>query len=154
MTSLNSPPRRVLVPVEKAALVTKTLKTLGVLAQQTPFSVELLHVWEPLPFTPPEASYFTEGQLQSYRQAAEAHAQTELSEAKKLAESVGLRVDRQLVENGDPATSIVDVAAERNVDWIVISSHQRRGVSRWFLGSVAERVTVAADRPVLVVSVR
>jgi nucleotide-binding universal stress UspA family protein len=52
---------------------------------------------------------------------------------------------------GAAATTIVEEARTRDVGTIVIGSHGRRGISRFFLGSVAEHVVRAADRPVLVV---
>jgi len=151
MQTHEAPPRRVLVPVERAELTEPAVDKLAELAQQMPLSIELLHIWEPLPFTPPEASYFTEGQLVSYREAAEARGQAALAAVKAYAEKVGLQLDVQLIESGEPAEAILRVADERNVDWIVMPSHQRRGISRWFLGSVAARVAAASSRPVLLV---
>lgn len=57
----------------------------------------------------------------------------------------------QFVRVGTPATEIVAAAAEWPADVVVIGSHGRTGVSRAFLGSVAEAVTRHAPCPVLVV---
>ncbi|MCE2790862.1 MAG: universal stress protein [Planctomycetota bacterium] len=51
---------------------------------------------------------------------------------------------------GDPGFAITDYAQEVAADLIVISSHGRRGLSRLFMGSVAERVVRLAQVPVLV----
>lgn len=51
---------------------------------------------------------------------------------------------------GDPGFAITDYAQEIGADLIVISSHGRRGLSRLFMGSVAERVVRLAQVPVLV----
>lgn len=51
---------------------------------------------------------------------------------------------------GDPGFAITDYAQEINAELIVISSHGRRGLSRLFMGSVAERVVRLAQVPVLV----
>jgi len=58
---------------------------------------------------------------------------------------------RALVESGHPAELLVEVARREAVEQIVLGSHGRRGLERFFLGSVAERVLRLADRPVLVV---
>ena len=58
---------------------------------------------------------------------------------------------RTLVEIGHPAEHLVEMAHRESVDQIVLGSHGRRGLQRFFLGSVAERVLRLADRPVLVV---
>ena len=52
---------------------------------------------------------------------------------------------------GDPGSEIVRYAAEVDAGLIVISSHGHSGLKRFFLGSVAERVTRMASCPVLVV---
>ncbi len=51
---------------------------------------------------------------------------------------------------GDPGFAITDYAQEIGAELIVISSHGRRGLSRLFMGSVAERVVRLAHVPVLV----
>jgi nucleotide-binding universal stress UspA family protein len=52
---------------------------------------------------------------------------------------------------GDPREGILEVARERNADLIVMGTHGRRGLSRAFLGSVAERVVRTSPIPVLTV---
>lgn len=51
---------------------------------------------------------------------------------------------------GNPSSEIIDYAEERKIDLIVIPSHGRTGLSRFLLGSVAERVVRFAPCPVLV----
>lgn len=51
---------------------------------------------------------------------------------------------------GDPSTKIVDYAEEIDADLIVMPSHGRKGVSRFLLGSVAERVVRLSHCPVLI----
>ena len=57
------------------------------------------------------------------------------------------------VRLGDPGQVISDRAEELEADLIVIGSHGRTGLSRVFLGSVAERVTRLSHCPVLVIKV-
>ena len=56
-----------------------------------------------------------------------------------------------VVAEGDAAGAIVDVAQQAKVDMIVMSSHGYTGLTRWLLGSVAEKVLRGATCPVLVV---
>ncbi len=51
---------------------------------------------------------------------------------------------------GDPSTKIVDYADQLKADLIVMPSHGRKGVSRFLLGSVAERVVRLSHCPVLI----
>lgn len=51
---------------------------------------------------------------------------------------------------GNPSSEIIDYAGSNNIDLIVIPSHGRAGLSRFLMGSVAERVVRFAPCPVLV----
>jgi universal stress protein A len=55
------------------------------------------------------------------------------------------------VRTGDTARAVVDTARELNIDLIVMPTHGRHGLPRFFLGSVAERVVREAPCPVLTV---
>jgi nucleotide-binding universal stress UspA family protein len=50
---------------------------------------------------------------------------------------------------GEPYREIVDYAASRDVDLVVMPTHGRRGLERLLLGSTTERVLRRADVPVL-----
>ncbi len=56
-----------------------------------------------------------------------------------------------LVQMGEPAGSIIRTEKKVKPDLIVMSTHGRRGFSRFFLGSVAEVVLREASCPVLTV---
>lgn len=59
-----------------------------------------------------------------------------------------------LIWEGDPGESIVDAAASEQVDLVVVGSHGRGGVGRFFIGSVSDHVVRHAPCPVLVVRAR
>jgi nucleotide-binding universal stress UspA family protein len=50
---------------------------------------------------------------------------------------------------GEPSETILEYAAEHDVDMIAMGTHGRTGVNRYIAGSVAERVIRLADVPVL-----
>jgi nucleotide-binding universal stress UspA family protein len=54
------------------------------------------------------------------------------------------------VRAGTPAQIILQTAADLDADMIVLGTHQRRGVEKLLLGSVAERVLREAPCPVLI----
>ena len=64
--------------------------------------------------------------------------------------AAGVRCVTVAIE-GAASTTIVAVAAARNMDLIVLGTHGRTGLNRFLLGSVAERVLRAAQCPVLTV---
>lgn len=83
------------------------------------------------------------------RRSAESHMKAALARAKKA----GVRATALLVE-GMPFDQIVRIAKSKRADLIVIGTHGRTGFSRFFLGSVAERVVQLAPCPVLTVRSR
>jgi nucleotide-binding universal stress UspA family protein len=58
---------------------------------------------------------------------------------------------QDLVRTGAPADVILDVALMFNIDLIVMSTHARTGIARWFLGSVSDAVLRRSQLPVLLV---
>ncbi|PIG95203.1 universal stress protein [Gloeocapsopsis sp. IPPAS B-1203] len=75
------------------------------------------------------------------------HALEALHERLKDSEYQGVHL---AILVGDPSSKIIDYAQEINADLIVIPSHGRTGLSRFLLGSVAERVIRFAHCPVVV----
>lgn len=65
----------------------------------------------------------------------------------------GVRVNF-LIWEGDPGEAIVDAARSEQVDLVVVGSHGRSGVGRFFIGSVSDHVVRHAHCPVLVVRAR
>ena len=60
-------------------------------------------------------------------------------------------VHERLIVTGDPAATIMSEAAAKQVQLIILGTHGRRGVTRFLMGSVAERVLREAPCAVLVV---
>jgi nucleotide-binding universal stress UspA family protein len=56
------------------------------------------------------------------------------------------------LRSGDPVGQIIRTARTEGTDLIVVGTHGRRGLPKFFLGSVAERVVTMA--PCAVVTVR
>jgi nucleotide-binding universal stress UspA family protein len=71
----------------------------------------------------------------------------------KLSDSLdlhGARVQCVVLE-GNPVTMLSEFAQRNAVDLIVMASHGRSGISRWVMGSVAERIVRTACVPVMMI---
>lgn len=64
----------------------------------------------------------------------------------------GISIHRKLA-GGVPYRVIIDYARREEIDLLVMGTHGRRGLSRFFLGSVAGEVLRRTDVPVLIVPV-
>ena len=77
-------------------------------------------------------------------------AERQVEKLVEKARKRGVRASAMMV-TGDPAQQIVRVARSKRADLIVAGTHGRRGFSKFFLGSVAERVVATAPCPVMTV---
>ena len=66
----------------------------------------------------------------------------------------GIEVSFHQVSGKHPADDILHFVENHEVRMVVMSSHGRSGLSRWLLGSVAEKVVRSSDVPVVIVPVR
>ena len=93
---------------------------------------------------------FTETERQQlyeqHKQAAEAYLKRMVASTRLE----GVVLSYEVLE-GKVADALARWAEKNGVDLIVIASHGRSGVSRWVMGSVAERVLRSACVPVLMV---
>lgn len=105
-------------------------------------SLKLIHVLAPLHPADPAAMWDTLNDEERKQKVKEFLGQ-------KLGE-IGYQGVQIEVKLGDPSTEIVDYANEIAADLIVMPSHGRKGISRFLLGSVAERVVRLAHCPVLI----
>ncbi len=81
----------------------------------------------------------------------EAEAAAHLESIKTRAEKEGLRCETLFHESADAWRVIVEEAAERNVDMIIIGRHGRKGLAKALMGEDAAKVIAHAPCKVLVV---
>ena len=105
-------------------------------------SLKLIHVLAPLHPADPAAMWNTVDEEQR-------KVKVKAFLAEKLAE-MGYKEVHIEVKIGDPSTQIVDYAKEIEAELIVTTSHCNKGLSRFLLGSVAERVVRLSPCSVLI----
>lgn len=91
------------------------------------------------------------GDLEAWQAARDAYAAEVLSGARALADELGVPAEVVHVPGAAPAESIVETAAQKGCDLIVMASHGRRGLGRLLLGSQANEVLALSRIPVLIV---
>lgn len=109
---------------------------------ESPSAIDVVYVMAP-PTPPAPGLLWGDLDVEGMRGNAEKALATALAE-------LGVSGCNTHVLMGTPATRLVEFAAERGSDLVVIPSHGRRGIDRWLMGSVAERVVRLAPCPVLV----
>jgi nucleotide-binding universal stress UspA family protein len=138
------PPSAILVPVDFGEASAHAVRAAGALAERVGARLTVLHA-ESLEAPP----YFTHDQIEKLeRQRLDARGRATRYLAEFAGRLTGAPID-PLVVDGPPAEAVL--RAVPSSDLVVMGTHGYRGPKRWWLGSVAERVVRAADRPVLVV---
>ena len=139
---------RILVPLDGSVLAERALPHAGEIARAAGSEVILLQVVQaPLGDTPEAGQSEEENAI---REAA-TDARAYLGKiAGRLSEEKVVRT-RVIVLEASPAEGILRLARNEDVDLIVMSTHGRSGISRLLMGSVAEKVMFATQRPVMLI---
>ena len=139
--------KSILVPTDFSECSEKALNYAMAYAEQFRASLTLLYVVE--------IAYGSEAgviNFEKYKQEANDEGKKKLvAIAKRFSKSIPTKSS---VRIGAPYDEIVRYAQEANTDLIIISTHGRSGLKRFFLGSTAEKVVRHAPCPVLVVRER
>ena len=142
---------RILVPLDGSELAERALQPALTLAERDDAELVFLRVCVPEKMLVPDAhvagGYNLLWPEQSLAQAR-VEAQAYLTALRRAQVPAEVHARLEVAEDG-VAEAIVDTAADSQADLIVISSHGYSGVTRWVLGSIAERVLDAAPCPVL-----
>jgi nucleotide-binding universal stress UspA family protein len=144
-------PTQIMVPLDGSPLAEEALPHAVRMARDTHCGLTLFRAVPPrLVVTAAPFGLHPREEHVAYWDSAHLAAQDYLCEvARRLRETEYIDVTKRVVD-GDPATGIVVYAeAHPDVTMIVMSTHGRSGISRWVLGSVAERVVRHAPVPLL-----
>jgi nucleotide-binding universal stress UspA family protein len=133
--------RSVLVPFDPTETDRQALHAAATFVAD-PAHVTVLYV---LPELPAQATMAFERNLD-----AAAHRDQVAEAIQNVVDDAGHSGFRVWVRQGSAADIIVDTARDAGVELIVMPSHGRKGLNRWLLGSVTERVVRLAPCPVLV----
>ena len=141
--------KRILIPLDGSALAEQALP--HAIAQARHFEAELvlLRVLAPLPSSP-LLEEVARGRAQALLNAS---ACEYLERVVARVQEHGIRV-RVATAQGSPPVAITEFAEANEVDLIVMSTRGQSGLTRWLMGSVADRVVRGATVPVLLVRAR
>jgi len=82
--------------------------------------------------------------------ALEQEGEQAVDEVRERAEAAGVEAETHVV-SGTAYRSILDYVDSEAIDLVVMGTHGRRGIERFLLGSVTERVVRSSNVPVLTV---
>jgi nucleotide-binding universal stress UspA family protein len=133
---------RILVPLDGSDCAEMIFPKLEKLATELKASIALLRVAYAHTF--PSADP-TDAEIKVVREAEEY-----LRGIENRLKAKGFKVDSH-VRYGDEAEEILDHAAQKDVDFIAMTTHGRSGVKRFLIGSVAEKILRHSPKPIFLV---
>lgn len=150
--------KHMLVPLDGTPLGEQMVTSASAVAQFMGAEITLLRVIKPVLATgyPMAAGGFGEmayalmDQIQAMQDKLKKEAGEYLDRIAEGLRGKGLKVQTKVVLDEAPATAILKEAMPPAIDFVALATHGRAGLSRLFLGSVAEKVVHNAVVPVLV----
>jgi nucleotide-binding universal stress UspA family protein len=145
---------KVLVAIDSTGL--SELVTDALSAQMRPDQVEVLvvQVVDPVLYAvPSEMAPGYEPEEATRRKQLQEHAEGSLKVARERLKQLGFNVTTRMVET-NTEEGILDVAAEFGANLIIVTSHARKGMARFFHHSVAQAIVHRAPCSVLVLKER
>jgi len=144
--------KHLLVPVDGSPLSAEVVGSAAALAQCGNGRITLLRVVQPIPIATAEPGFayippFVDEAATS-RLVDEANEKL-VALAARLRNAYGVAVDANVTVHPLVAAAIIDVARANDVDLIAMSTHGR-GMSRFVMGSVADKVVRGSGMPTLV----
>ncbi|WP_435196437.1 universal stress protein [Natronomonas sp. EA1] len=139
--------RTILLPTDGSAPARAALDRALEFAETYDADLHALYVVDAAAFghLDPDASIIVNG--------FEAEGRQVLQETAEAAANAGVSCETAVV-HGSPHEGILEYADDHDVDLIVMGTHGRRGLDRFLLGSVTERVIRGSSVPVLTVRAR
>ena len=139
----------ILIPTDRSELAGKAVQHGIALAKWIGAKVTALTVLPPFHVFTIDTQMIEDTPAQ-YKARMQKHAEKTLSVVAQAAQAAGVACETAHVEQEHPYQAIIDTAASRRCDLIVMASHGRRGISAIVLGSETIKVLTHSKIPVLV----
>lgn len=139
----------ILIPTDGSELAMKAVSHGVQLAKAIGAKVTILTVTLPFHVFSAEAAMI-EDTPDDYTMRIAEQAQKTLIAASGVAKAAGVPCEALAVEDDRPYEAIIDTAASKGADLIIMASHGRKGISALILGSETAKVLTHCKVPVLV----
>jgi nucleotide-binding universal stress UspA family protein len=141
--------KKILAATDFSAPADEAVRRAAEISRRYDAALTLVYVYQPVTYggLPEGHVVYTPLQMSDLMAAFERR----LLGAKHAAEAAGATNVQTELLMGPTSSELTDYAGAQHFDLIAIGTHGRTGLSRFFLGSVAERVVRTAPCPVLAV---
>jgi nucleotide-binding universal stress UspA family protein len=142
--------KKILVPLDGSPLAECVIPHIEAIAKPCGSQVELISVVEPVDIPTRGQIAVSDDDLKKINNEAK-------KETHKYLDSISERLNRSgikaspVILMGKPADSLIEYATNNNVDLLIMATHGRSGLTKFFWGSIAEKVLRSICVPVLLV---
>ncbi len=145
--------KRIMVAVDESFMTDKVLGTAIELAKASGAQLAICHGVDETIFASRQMEMMLPNSVGKAEYRMRLGAQGLLGKAAETARASGVEVETMLIESEEKHVSdmLTTAAAEWKADLLVVGSHGSRGMERFFVGSVAERLVRKAETSLLLV---
>lgn len=145
--------KRIMVAVDESFMTDKVLDTAIEIAKASGAQLAVCHAVDETIFAQRQVEMMLPNSVGKAEYRLRMGAEGLLGKAAATARAAGVEVEVKLIESEQKHVSdmLADASAEWKADLLVVGSHGHRGVERFFVGSVAERLVRKVETSLLLV---
>ena len=146
--------KKIMVPLDGSELAECVFPHLETIVKgcQPPTEVIVVQAVEPLsvPYGIEVFQFTSLRQVEAFETHQKTEAEKYLTKVVARLKKSGINARAEVIY-GKAGEALSDYVTKNKVDLVIIATHGRSGISRWVLGSVANRIVHSARAPVLMV---
>lgn len=145
--------KRIMVAVDESVMTGQVMDNAIELAKTTGAQMAICHAIDEPIFAQRELAMLLPNSVGKTEARLRLGAQGFLGRLLEVALAAGVKAEIKLVECEQKHVSdrLIDAAADWQADLLIVGTHGRRGIERFFVGSVAERLVRKAQTSLLLV---
>jgi len=145
--------KRIMVAVDESFMTSQVMEAAIELAKATGAQVAICHAIDETILAQREVAMMLPNSVGKTEARMRLGAQGFLDRLLETARAAGIEAEIKLVESEQKHVSdmLIDAAGEWQADLLVVGTHGRRGIERFFVGSVAERLVRKGQTSLLLV---
>jgi nucleotide-binding universal stress UspA family protein len=145
--------KRIMVAVDESFMTSQVMKAAVELARSAGAQMAICHAVDETILAQREVAMMLPNSVGKTEARMRLGAQGLLGRLAETARAAGIEVEIRLVESEQKHVSdmLIDAATEWQADLLIVGTHGRRGIERFFVGSVAERLVRKSQVSLLLV---
>ena len=145
--------KRIMVAVDDSFMTSQVLQAAIELARSNGAQLAICHAIDETLLAQREVAMMLPNSVGKTEARMRLGAQGFVDKLAAVARGAGIEVEIKLVESEKKHVSdmLIDAASEWQADLLVLGTHGRRGIERFFVGSVAERLVRKGETSLLLV---